>query len=151
MIRKSPAAYDKMVKKASPPSPLLKDCLFAFLFGGAICTLAQILANLYINFGMPEKDAKTLVSVTLIFLSASLTATGKYDDIAKHAGAGLLVPITGFANSVSAPAMEFKSEGFITGMAVKMFVISGPVIVYGIVSSAIYGVIYWIITLFTGG
>ncbi|MBQ1986461.1 MAG: stage V sporulation protein AC [Clostridia bacterium] len=151
MKQKSPAAYDRMVKKASPPSPLLKDCLFAFLFGGAICTLAQILANLYISFGIPEKDAKTLVSVTLIFLSASLTAAGKYDDIAKHAGAGLLVPITGFANSVSAPAMEFKSEGFITGMAVKMFVISGPVIVYGIVSSAIYGVIYRIITLFTGG
>ena len=143
MIRKSPAAYDKMVKKASPPSPLLKDCLFAFLFGGAICTLAQILANLYINFGMPEKDAKTLVSVTLIFLSASL----KYDDIAKHAGAGLLVPITGFANAVSAPAMEFKSEGFITGMAVKMFTIAGPVIVYGIAASTVYGVIYWIMQM----
>ena len=151
MKSKSPAAYDRMVKKASPPSPLFKDCLFAFLSGGAICTLAQILANLYINFGMPEKDAKTAVSVTLIFLSACLTASGRYDSLAKHAGAGLLVPITGFANSVTSPAMEFKSEGFISGVGVKIFTIAGPVIVYGIVSSAIYGMIYWIITLFAGG
>ena len=148
MKQKSPAAYGSMVKKASPPSPLLKDCLFAFLFGGMICTLAELLTNLYINFGLPEKDAKTVVSVTLIFLSACLTASGRYDDIAKHAGAGMLVPITGFANSVTSPAMEFKSEGFITGMAAKMFVVSGPVIVYGISASAVYGVVYWITTLF---
>ena len=148
MKRKTVEAYGRMVEKASPPSPVVRDCLMAFLFGGGICTLAQALFNLYAALGLSEQSAKTTVSVTLIFLSASLTACGKYDDIAKHAGAGLLVPITGFANSVTSPAMEFKSEGFITGMAVKMFTIAGPVIVYGITASAVYGVIYWLFTLF---
>ena len=148
MKQKSPKAYDAMVKKAAPRSPVVKDCLLAFLSGGAICTFGQFLTNLYTLFGLQEKDARTLTSVSLIFLSALLTACGVYDKIAKHAGAGTLVPITGFANSMVSPAMEFKSEGFITGMGAKMFVVSGPVLVFGITASVVYGVIYWITTLF---
>ena len=147
MKMKSPAEYAAMVKKRSPGSPVVKDCLLAFLFGGGICTLAQALCNLYVLFGMAEKDARTCVSISLIFLSATLTACGVYDNIAKHAGAGTLVPITGFANSMVSPAMEFKSEGFVAGMAAKMFIVSGPVLVFGISASVVYGVIYWIITL----
>ena len=108
--------YAKRVEQASPPSPLLKDCLLAFLCGGLICTLGQALCNLYQGLGLELKDARAVVSVSLIFLSAALTAIGWYDRIAKHAGAGVLVPITGFANSMVSPAMEFKSEGFITGL-----------------------------------
>ncbi len=110
--------------------------------------MAQALFNLYSVLGLTETDAKTTVSVTLIFLSACLTASGRYDDVAKHAGAGFLVPITGFANSVTSPAMEFKAEGFITGLGTKMFVVAGPVIVYGISASVVYGLICWITTLF---
>ena len=147
MKTKSPAEYAALVQKLSPRSPVLKDCLLAFLFGGGICTFAQLLSNLYMLIGIAEKDAKTLVSISLIFLSAVLTACGVYDNIAKHAGAGTLVPITGFANSMVSPAMEFKSEGFIAGMAAKMFIVSGPVLVFGISASVVYGIIYWIITL----
>ena len=144
MKQKSSKANDAMVKKAAPRSPVVKDCLLAFLSGGAICTFGQFLTNLYTLFGLQEKDARTLTSVSLIFLSALLTACGVYDKIAKHAGAGTLVPITGFANSMVSPAMEFKSEGLILGVAAKMFVIAGPVIVYGTVASVVYGLIYWL-------
>ena len=147
MKNKTVQEYSAMVKKAAPPSPVLKDCLLAFLSGGSICTLGQLLADLYMLWGLPEKDARTCVSVSLIFLSAALTAFGVYDNIAKHAGAGTLVPITGFANSMVSPAMEFKSEGFILGVGAKMFTIAGPVIVYGIVASVVYGIIYWITTI----
>ena len=147
MKNKTPQEYDRMVKRVSPPSPVLKNCLLAFLTGGGICTLGQALCNLYQNFGAAEKDARTWVSVTLIFLSAAVTALGKYDNLAKHAGAGTLVPITGFANSVVSPALEFKSEGFILGVGAKMFTIAGPVIVYGVSASVVYGLIYWITTL----
>ncbi|NLJ30774.1 MAG: SpoVA/SpoVAEb family sporulation membrane protein, partial [Clostridiales bacterium] len=123
--------YKKMAGKASPGSPYLKNALMAFLFGGAICTGGQILADWYMRAGLAEKDAKAWVSISLIALSAILTALKVYDNIAKLAGAGTLVPITGFANSVVAPAMEFKSEGFIMGLGAKMFVIAGPVLVYG--------------------
>ena len=143
--------YDKMTKKASPPSKKLKNAIFAFVIGGFVCTLGEAVSLVCEYYGMSEEDVRLLVPVSLIVLSAILTALGIFDDIALHAGAGTIVPITGFANSIVSPALEFKSEGFITGMAVKMFMISGPVIVYGIVSSAIYGVIYWIITLFAGG
>ena len=148
MKTKSPKEYASLVKKHSPRSPVVKDCLLAFLFGGGICTFAQFLSNLYMLFGMAEKDARTAVSISLIFLSAVLTACGVYDNIAKHAGAGSLVPITGFANSMVSPAMEFKSEGFIAGMAAKMFIVSGPVLVFGISASVVYGVIYWAVSLF---
>ena len=148
MKQKTPKAYDAMVQNAAPHSPVLKNCLFAFLSGGSICTLGQALCSLYTVLGLSEKDARTCVSVSLIFLSALLTACGVYDNIAKHAGAGTLVPITGFANSMVSPAMEFKSEGFVTGLGAKMFVVSGPVLVFGITASVVYGVIYWIATLF---
>ena len=139
--------YAQRVKDASPNSPIFKDCLLAFLFGGAICTLGQALFNLYQNFGVEMKDARALVSISLIFLSATLTAVGWYDNIAKHAGAGTLVPITGFANSMVSPAMEFKSEGFITGLGSKLFVVSGPVLVFGITASVVYGLIAFIFGL----
>ncbi len=150
MKTKSAREYDAMVQKASPRSPVLKDCLFAFLFGGAICTLGQGLADLFMLLGFTLQDARTFVSISLIFLSAALTAFGVYDNIAKYAGAGTLVPITGFANSMVSPALEFKSEGFITGLGSKMFVVSGPVLVFGLSASVFYGVVLYVIGLFQG-
>lgn len=139
--------YAERVKQASPGSPVLKDCALAFLFGGIICTLGQVLCNLYQDWGLEIKDARAAVSISLIFISAALTALGWYDNIAKHAGAGTLVPITGFANSMVSPAMEFKSEGFITGLGAKMFIVSGPVLVFGITASIVYGFIVFIFGL----
>ena len=140
--------YKKMAEKASPPSPIFKNMLLAFFIGGVICALGQVLGNVYKSLGLDETDANTLVSISLIFLSVLLTALNVYDKIAKHAGGGTLVPITGFANSVAAPAIEFKTEGFVLGVGANMFKIAGPVIVYGTVASVVYGVIYWITTLF---
>lgn len=140
--------YSKMVEKATKNSPIVKDCVKAFLIGGAICTIGQGLTELYMLFDMGKTQAQTLCSVTLVFLGVLLTALHLYEKIAKHAGAGTLVPITGFANSVASPAIEFKSEGFILGVGAKMFSIAGPVIVYGTVASVIYGVIYYIYQLF---
>ena len=140
--------YGKLVKDMMPKSPLWKDCLWAFLVGGLICTIGQLLMNGYVALGLDEKNAGTAMSMTLVALSAFLTGLSVYDDIAKHAGAGTLVPITGFANAVAAPAIEFKTEGMILGTAAKMFTIAGPVIVYGVSASVIYGLIYWITTLF---
>lgn len=140
--------YSEMVKKASPPSPKLKDFIWAFCVGGALCVFGQLLIELYTNFGMEEKQVKMVVPVTLIFLAALLTGIGVFDKIAKRAGAGTLVPITGFANAVVSPAIEFKNEGYILGVGAKMFTIAGPVIVYGTVASVVYGIIYWITTLF---
>ena len=136
--------YARMTQLASPPSPSAKNCLWAFLIGGLICTMGQILTNMYVRLGLELQDARTAVSVSLIFLSALLTACGVYDDIARRAGAGTLVPITGFANSMVSPAMEFKSEGFVLGLGAKLFTISGPVLVFGICASVVYGVMYWI-------
>ena len=133
--------FDKLVKQHSDPSPTLRDALTAFAVGGGICCVGQALQLLYERFGLSRDDAGTWVTVSLIFLSALLTGLKVYDKLARRAGAGTLVPVTGFANSVVSPAMEFKSEGYITGMAAKMFVIAGPVIVFGIGSSVIYGVI----------
>ena len=140
--------YGKLVKQMSPESPMGKDCVFAFVIGGAICTLGQFFMNLYQNLGIGKTDAGTLASMTLVALSALLTGLSLYDNIAKFAGAGTLVPITGFANSIAAPAVEFKTEGFILGVGAKMFTIAGPVIVYGVSASVVYGLIYWITTLF---
>ncbi len=140
-----------MVRAASPASPLAKDCLLAFLTGGAVCALGQALVNVYMLFGKPLADARTCVSVTLIFLSALLTACGVYDRIAKYAGAGTLVPITGFANSMVSPAMEFRSEGYVTGLGAKLFTVSGPVLVFGISASVIFGVLLFFWNLLTGG
>lgn len=150
MKTKSVREYGAMVQQVSPRSPVLKNCLFAFLFGGAICALGQGIANLFMLLGFTLRDARTFVSVSLIFLSAALTAFGVYDNIAKHAGASTLVPITGFANSMVSPALEFKSEGFVTGLGAKMFVVSGPVLVFGISASVFYGVVLYVIGLFQG-
>ena len=139
--------YAQLVQELAPKSPLWKDCLKAFLIGGAICALGQGIMNLYLWLGLDKENAGTAMSMTLVALSALLTGLSLYDDIAKHAGAGTLVPITGFANSVAAPAVEFQTEGFVLGTAAKMFTIAGPVIVYGVSASVVYGLIYWIATL----
>ena len=140
--------YKEMAEKKSPPSPIIKNCIMAFLIGGAICALGQGIINFFMARGMEFEDASCMASCSLVFLSVLLTGLNIYGKIAKHAGAGTLVPITGFANAVAAPALEFKSEGLILGLGAKMFVIAGPVLVYGITASVIYGVIYWIISLF---
>ena len=139
--------YQKMVDKLAPKSPVLKNCLKAFLVGGLICTLGQSLLELY-GLWLDQEQRATAASMTLVALSALLTGLSLYDNIAKHAGAGTLVPITGFANAVSSAAVEFKTEGFILGVGANMFKIAGPVIVYGTIASVIYGLIYWITTLF---
>lgn len=140
--------YNDYVKAKAKPSPIVKDCIWAFCVGGLICTLGQLLSNLYQNWGASKEDAGTWVSITLVFLASLLTGLGVFDDIAKRAGAGTLVPITGFSNAMVSPALEFKSEGFITGTAVKLFTIAGPVLVFGISASVLYGIILWIIKLF---
>ena len=139
--------YREYVKKQQPRSPLGRDVLRAFWVGGLICVLGQALSGLYRRAGLDEESAGTAVSVTLVFLGALLTGLGVYDDIARYAGAGTLVPITGFANAVAAPALEFKREGFVTGTCARMFAIAGPVIVFGVGSSVIYGVILVLLDL----
>ena len=136
--------YGELVSEMSPKSPMWRDCLNAFWIGGLICTLGQFFMNLYTGCGMEKQEAGTLASMTLVALSALLTGLSLYDDIAKHAGAGTLVPITGFANAIAAPAVEFKTEGFVLGVGAKMFTIAGPVIVYGLAASVVYGFFYWI-------
>ena len=143
----SKSKYSEIVNKASPPSPIFKNCLAAFIVGGFICVLGELLGVLFSEIGAGQQQTKMLVPVTLIFLSAFLTAIKLFDNIGKFAGAGTLVPITGFANAVTSAAIEFKTEGFILGVGAKMFTIAGPVIVYGTVASVIYGVIYWITTI----
>ena len=138
--------YRDYVAQLSPPSPLWKDLLNAFWIGGLICTLGQLILGGYQALGLEKTDAGTATSVSLVFLGALLTGLKIYDRIAKVAGAGTLVPITGFANSVAAPAIEFRSEGLVTGMAAKMFIIAGPVIVYGTIASVAYGLIYWLVS-----
>ncbi len=144
--------YQDYLEQKSPNSKIVKDMLWAFVVGGIICAIGQGIFDAYLNLlGLSEDDARTAVSVTMIFLGVFLTGIDVYGKIAKKAGAGTLVPITGFANAVVSPAMEFKKEGFVLGLAAKMFVIAGPVLVYGITASAIVGVIYYIIGLFGGG
>ena len=136
--------YDQMTKRASPPSPKMMNSIKAFLFGGGICMLGEGLSALYTGAGLAKKDADLLVPVTLIVLTAILTAFGVLDKIPKHAGAGTIVPITGFANSIVSPALEFSSEGHVLGTGAEMFRIAGPVLVYGSAAAVIYGFIYWI-------
>lgn len=140
--------YDALVREMSPKSPMGKDCINAFWIGGLICVLGQLFINWYTSLGLEKQDASTAGSMTLVVLSALLTGLSLYDNIAKFAGAGTLVPITGFANSISAPAVEFKTEGFVLGVGAKIFTIAGPVILYGVTASVVYGLIYWITTLF---
>lgn len=140
--------YSKMTDKASPNSPILLNGIKAFLFGGAICLLGQIILTLLTNMGLNEKASQAGTSSALIILTAVLTGIGVFDKIARHAGAGTIVPITGFANSVVSPALEFQHEGFILGTASQMFTIAGPVIVYGVASSFLYGLIIFIFKLY---
>ncbi len=133
--------YGRLVNDRSKPSPMGKDLVWAFLVGGAICTIGQGLTTLYQNYGLDKEQAGTATSVTLIFAAALLTGLGIFDKLAKRAGAGTLVPITGFANAMVSPALEFKSEGLITGTAVKLFTVAGPVLVFGMSASVIYGLI----------
>ena len=144
----TPKDYEQLVKEHSPNSPIVKDCFNAFWIGGLICCIGQFFLNWYQDLGLDKDAAGTACSCTLVALSALLTGLSLYDNIAKYAGAGTLVPITGFANAVSAPAVEFKTEGMVLGVGGKMFQIAGPVIVYGVSASVVYGLIYWITTLF---
>ncbi len=137
--------YSKLVKESEPHSPSLKNCTWAFCVGGIICVIGEGLSTAFLNLGFAEKDAALLVSASLVILSAALTSIGAYQKIATKAGAGTLVPITGFANAIVSPAIEFRCEGFITGVGAKIFIIAGPVILYGVLSSVLYGVIYFFI------
>lgn len=140
--------YGKLIKDMAPKSPIFKDCFNAFWIGGLICAIGQAIQNGYTALGLDKTNAGTATSMTMVALSALLTGLSLYDDIAKRAGAGTLVPITGFANAIASPAVEFKTEGFILGVGAKIFQIAGPVIVYGVSASVVYGLIYWITTLF---
>ncbi len=140
--------YDKMAKKASPNSPKFMNGLKAFLIGGSICAFGQLLNYLFKKMGLNEEEVKAMTPATLIVITAILTGIGVFDKIAKHAGAGTIVPITGFANSVVSPALEFKSEGYVLGVGANLFKIAGPVIAYGIFASVIYGVICYIFKLY---
>ena len=143
-VKLDPKQYAEMVKRASPPSPVLRDCAWAFGVGGSICALGEALRQLFLLW-YDAALAGTLTSVSLIFLSAAATLPGWYQKLAARAGAGTLVPITGFANSVVSPAIEFKPEGWITGVGAKIFSIAGPVIAYGTLASFVWGVLYWLI------
>lgn len=140
--------FQDMVKKNAPTSNFVKDCLAAFVVGGLFCIIGQFVMNFFLNMGVPKDDVGYYVASVMVFLGAFLTGLGVYDNIGKFAGAGSIVPITGFSNSIVAPAMEFKREGYVFGVGAKMFVIAGPVLVYGISSSVVVGIIYYIINLF---
>ncbi|MCI9641401.1 MAG: stage V sporulation protein AC [Eubacterium sp.] len=140
--------YSKMTDKASPNSPILLNCVKAFLIGGLICTFGQLLNLIFQKAGLGENEIKIATPCIIIIITAILTGIGIFDKIARHAGAGTIVPITGFANSVVSPALEFKHEGMVLGTAAQMFSIAGPVLVYGIGSSVLYGIIIYIFKLY---
>jgi stage V sporulation protein AC len=140
--------YSQLVSKISKPSPKIKDFIIAFLVGGTICVFGQILMEIYALLGLEKNQITMLIPATLVFVAAMLTSFKVFDNIAKRAGAGTLVPITGFANAIASPAIEYKSEGWVLGLGSNIFKLAGPVIVYGVTASVIYGVVYWITTLF---
>ncbi len=142
----TPQAYQAYVAQKQKKSPIVKNTLLAFLIGGAICTLGQAVSNGYLAAGLSAQDTATATSCTLIFLSALLTGLNLYNKIARYGGAGTLVPITGFANAVVSPAIDFRSEGIVTGMAARMFFIAGPVLVFGTAASVIYGIVLWFLS-----
>ena len=148
-MKLDPKEYDKMVRRASPPSPVVQDCLWAFFVGGAICLLGEALRQLFLLW-YDKTMAGTLTSIALIFLSALATLPGWYQKLAAKAGAGTLVPITGFANAVVSPAIEFKEEGFVTGVGAKLFLIAGPVIVYGVAASSLWGLVWYVLRPWVG-
>lgn len=137
--------YVNLAEARMARSPCLKNCIMAFVFGGGICCIGQALTDVYEMLGVPQDICSSLTSVTLIFISGLLTGTGVFDKIARVAGAGTLVPITGFANAVASPAVDSKAEGFVMGVGAKMFIIAGPVIVYGTAASVLYGIIYYLV------
>lgn len=141
----TPKEYDALVRRLSPRSPVGKDMVLAFVIGGGICTVGQLILDGWTSLGLSKEDAATLTSISLVFLSVLATSLGLYHRLARYAGAGTLVPITGFANAVASPAIDFRAEGLITGTAVKMFTVAGPVIVYGTAASAVYGVVLWLL------
>ena len=143
--------YKQYAEKRAASSPLVKNMAMAYFFGGGICVIGQALRELYTTLGSGEETAGLLVSVTLIFAASFLTALGVFDRIAKIAGAGTLVPITGFSNAMTSPAIDAKNEGWVLGLGAKIFNVAGPVILYGTLASVLYGVILWIAGLFTGG
>ena len=140
--------YEIMANDVIPKSKIFQDCLKAFLVGGLICDVGQLINNIAMNYGFPKEQVMSIVPIVMIFLGALLTGTGTYGKLAQFGGAGTVVPITGFSNAVVSPAIEFKKEGFIFGVAAKMFTIAGPVLVYGIGTSVIIGIVYYVITLF---
>ena len=146
-IKKQQQEYDRLVKKKSPPSSLLKDVCLAFVIGGLICTVGQLINKWISSLGVGKEESSAITSSAMIFIGAFLTGIGLYDNIARYGKAGTLVPITGFANSIVSPAMEYKTEGYILGVGAKMFTIAGPVLVYGICASVIYGLIYYFLIL----
>ncbi len=139
--------YKEYVESISKKSPILKNCLMAFLFGGAICTIGQAILNMYKSFSLPDEQAAAATSITLVFFGALLTGLDIYPKMAKYAGAGTIVPITGFANSVVSPALESQTEGLVLGVGAKIFTIAGPVILYGCIASVVCGIVYYIMTL----
>ena len=145
----NPETYKKYANARAPKSPTFQNCLRAFWVGGLVCTLGQGFKDIYTRLlGLPQEDAGTLCAVTLVFLAVLLTGLGIFDRIAKFAGAGTLVPITGFANAVASPAIDAQSEGWVLGVGAKIFTVAGPVLLYGTLAGAVYGVIYWIVSLF---
>lgn len=147
----SKETYKKYAEARAPRSPILKNCVRAFLVGGLICTLGQGLRDIYTHLcGMPKEDAGTLTAVTLVFIAVLLTGFGIFDRVAKFAGAGTLVPITGFANSVASPAIDSQSEGWVLGVGAKIFTVAGPVLLYGTLAGAVYGFIYWCVGMICG-
>lgn len=144
----SPKEYQEYVKQKSKKSPIVKDTVLAFLIGGTICVMGQLIRNGWTAYGLAAEDAATATSISLVFLSVLLTALNLYNKLGRYGGAGTLVPITGFANAVSSPAIDFRAEGIVTGMAAKMFLVAGPVIVFGTTASVVYGVVLWIIQNF---
>lgn len=144
----SKSDYSKMTDKASPNTPVVMNCIKAFIFGGGICLFAQVMNEIFTNLGLNDKQMRFATSSIIIIITAILTGIGVFDKIARHAGAGTIVPISGFANSVVSPALEFQHEGFILGTAAQMFTIAGPVIVYGTASATIYGIIIYIFKLY---
>ena len=149
-MKRSAQEYARRVKRAVPRSPLGKDCLWAVCVGGGICLLGEVLRQWYLMKGLDADLAGTLTSCTLVALAAVLTTFGLYQKLAAHAGAGSLVPITGFANAVVSPAIEFKEEGFVTGVGAKLFLIAGPVIVYGVADSSLWGLVWYVLRPWVG-
>lgn len=143
----TPSSYKERIKRHSPPSPYLKNSLFAFISGGTVCLFGEVLANLFIKLGIKSEDSYLLVTVSLIFIASLLTGLGVFDKIARFAGAGTLVPVTGFANAVVSPALDTRCEGYILGVGSKIFTVAGPVILYSVLSGTLYGFIYYFVTL----